>query len=475
MAAAIWWIRRDLRLNDNQALTAACQSASEVIPLFIIDPKLEKSPGISERRKSFLWDGLRGLQSDIEAIGGRLVIRRGTPVDVLTQIFAEHNIQAVYAGADYTPYALLRDQKVGAALPLNLIGGSSLSHPGSILKSDQTPYTVFTPYSKAWLATNPPASVVPLPPPARISTPPGIAVDSIPKAEIRFNSTIFPAGETASQTRLKTFTEGENPLLYGYSEDRNRMDIHGTSQLSPYLRFGMISPGQAIASANASLARTDDPEAQKGVRTWINELIWREFYISILYHYPHVLKESFQADYDRIQWVNDKQDYADWCEGRTGYPVVDAAMRQLLSTGWMHNRARMIVASFLVKDLLIDWRWGERWFMKNLLDGDPAANNGGWQWTAGTGTDAAPYFRIFNPILQGKKFDPQGDYIKRWVPELSRVPANFLHTPWEMPEEVQWKVGCVIGHDYPRPIIDHQFARERTLQAYKMVKSSRSD
>lgn len=475
MTATIWWIRRDLRLNDNEALTAACQSARDVIPLFIIDPELEKSPNISQRRKAFLWRALRVLGKDIEKIGGHLVIRRGNPVDVLTQIFAEHSIQGIYAEEDFSPYARTRDRRVSDVLPLHLIGGSSFSHPGSILKSDQTPYTVFTPYSKAWLATHPLESVVPLPSPAKISTPLGMASDSIPEAEVRYNSHLFPAGEIAAQTRLKIFTGGETPPVYGYSEDRNRMDINGTSQLSPYLRFGMVSPGQAIAAAHAALALASDPVSQKGVRTWINELIWREFYISILYHFPHVLKQSFQADYDRIQWVNDEQDYADWCEGRTGYPVVDAAMRQLLSTGWMHNRARMIVASFLVKDLLIDWRWGERWFMKNLLDGDPAANNGGWQWTAGTGTDAAPYFRVFNPILQSKKFDPQGDYIKMWVPELSRVPVNYLHTPWEMPDEVQWKVGCVIGHDYPSPIIDHQFARERTLAAYKHVKSSRSN
>ncbi len=207
--------------------------------------------------------------------------------------------------------------------------------------------------------------------------------------------------------------------------------------------------------------------SRRGAETWLNELIWREFYMMVLYHHPDVLEHAFQPTLRGINWRNDEAEFAAWCQGRTGYPVVDAAMRQLVTTGWMHNRARMIVASFLVKDLLVDWRWGERFFMQHLVDGDPAANNGGWQWTAGVGTDAAPYFRVFNPSLQGARFDPAGAYVRRYVPELANVPAKFIHEPWKMPPEVQRKSGCSIGHDYPLPIVDHALARERVLAAYK--------
>jgi deoxyribodipyrimidine photo-lyase len=240
----------------------------------------------------------------------------------------------------------------------------------------------------------------------------------------------------------------------------------GTAQLSPYLRFGMISARQAAVAALAAIDAACTPETRKSAEGWLNELIWREFYVSILYHFPDARRMSFRAELEAIPWENDEDQFAAWCAGCTGYPVVDAAMRQLVQTGWIHNRVRMIVASFLVKDLLVDWHWGERWFMQCLLDGDPAANNGGWQWVAGTGTDAAPYFRVFNPALQSQKFDPEGAYVRRWVPELARVPDAYIHTPWAMPLSVQQQAGCVIGRHYPAPIVDHAWARERALVAH---------
>ncbi len=249
------------------------------------------------------------------------------------------------------------------------------------------------------------------------------------------------------------------------------MDIDGTSRLSPYLRFGMVSAREAAVAAMEAQAAKDS-QTSKGLSTWLNELIWRDFYIHILYHYPNVSRESFRENLRAIPWGNDLHAFDAWRFGQTGYPVVDAAMRQLTETGWMPNRARMIVASFLVKDLLIDWRWGERWFMEHLIDGDPAANNGGWQWTAGTGTDAAPYFRIFNPVTQGFKFDPNGVYVRRWVPELSNVPDNAIHEPRRLTPVEQLAAGCVIGRDYPHPIVDHALARERTLAAYGNTKES---
>jgi deoxyribodipyrimidine photo-lyase len=235
----------------------------------------------------------------------------------------------------------------------------------------------------------------------------------------------------------------------------------------------MVSARHVFSAARAILPGEDDREGRNGVRTWMIELIWREFFQAILYHFPHVRRESFRTATRNVAWRNSRSDFDAWCMGRTGYPVVDACMRQLTETGWMHNRGRMIVASFLVKDLLVDWRWGERWFMQHLLDGDPAANNGGWQWSAGTGTDAAPYFRIFNPVLQSKKFDPQATFIRRWIPELSSLPDAYIHEPWRMPPERQVECGCIIGETYPGPIVDHREARERTLQAYAQAKTDR--
>jgi deoxyribodipyrimidine photo-lyase len=274
----------------------------------------------------------------------------------------------------------------------------------------------------------------------------------------------FLAGEAEAQRRLEKFTTS---FIYRYMEDRNRMDLDGTSGLSPYLRFGMLSARQAAWAVREAESLAVGINARNGAETWLNELIWREFYAAILYHFPYVRETAFRPTLRNIPWRDDQDGFRAWAEGRSGYPVVDAAMRQLNSTGWMHNRARMITASFLVKDLLIDWRHGERYFMQHLLDGDPAANNGGWQWTAGTGTDAAPYFRVFNPVLQGKKFDPTGTYVRRWVPELSAVPDTYIHTPWEIPTSLQAKLGCVIGKTYPAPIIDHAMARQRVLAAYR--------
>jgi deoxyribodipyrimidine photo-lyase len=275
---------------------------------------------------------------------------------------------------------------------------------------------------------------------------------------------IFLASEAEAWQRLETFTDS---IINRYAEDRNRMDLNGTSGLSPYLRFGMLSARQAAWSAREAEARAKDAASRVGAETWLNELIWREFYATILYHFPYVRRTAFRTKLRSIPWRDDSAGFTAWADGCTGYPVVDAAMRQLNATGWMHNRARMLAASFLTKDLLIDWRNGERYFMQHLIDGDPAANNGGWQWTAGTGTDAVPYFRVFNPILQGKKFDPQGAYVRRWVPELAAVPNEFIHTPWDMPIDMQAKVGCTIGKNYPAPIVNHHIARQRVLAAYR--------
>jgi deoxyribodipyrimidine photo-lyase len=483
MTTAIWWIRRDLRLTDNQALTYALAHAEHVIPVFVLDPGLLNSSYNSAKRLAFLLGGLRQLATDLQAKGSYLVIRQGRPIDELAVLIAESRAEAIFAEADYSPYARRRDDQIAEHLPLQLVHGLTVHPPTAVMKTDGTPYTVYTPFSRAW-KTLPisPANAV-LPAPGFISTTAGLPSVPLPTDPSLPDTVPFVPGEAEAHRRLKAFvgqlgpatsyTSGDNYPIFDYADTRNRMDLAGTSQLSPYLRFGMLSARQTVATALKAIEIAPTTQTRNGATTWLNELIWREFYISILYHFPQVRQGSFRPNYDDVPWDNNVEAFAAWCAGRTGYPIVDAAMRQLVQSGWMHNRARMIVASFLVKDLLIDWRWGERFFMQHLIDGDPAANNGGWQWTAGTGTDAAPYFRIFNPILQGQRFDPNGAYIRRWMPELMNVPDKYIHAPWKTPNQVQQQTGCRIGQDYLAPMVDHMWARARTLVAYRQAKDSR--
>jgi deoxyribodipyrimidine photo-lyase len=437
---------------------------------------LLNSPYVGHKRVAFLFGGMRQLDADLRARGSRLVVRRGEPLAQLRTLREESGATRIFAEADFSPYARQRDTRVGQALPLHLTGGVTLHPPGAVRKADGQPYIVFTPFSRTWKALPLPSERDVLAAPEALPAVPDLPGLPVPDSPALPASVPFLPGEEEAQRRLAAFVEGDNPPIAHYVQERNRLDLAGTSQLSPYLRFGMLSVRQAVVSARTAAAAADragrSAQGSKGAETWLNELIWREFYIHILHHFPHVRGSSFRVKYEQIAWENDPDAFAAWCEGRTGYPVVDAAMRQLVETGWMHNRARMIVASFLVKDLLIDWRWGERFFMQHLVDGDPAANNGGWQWTAGTGTDAAPYFRIFNPILQGKKHDPEGAFVRSWLPELARVPDRRLHAPWETPEEVQREAGCIIGQDYPAPVIDHAWARERTLAAYAQARET---
>lgn len=465
MTTTIWWIRRDLRLKDNLVLQTALQGTTAVYPLYILDPVLWQSDYVGSKRLAFLLAGLRALDNDLRQRGSRLLLRHGRPEAVLPQVLAETGAVMVVAGADYSGYAKARDGRVATQLPLHLVGSPAIRPPGSVLKKDGTPYTVFTPFSRAWKALPLPHQRDLLPAPSHIPTPDTIATESIPATPVLPTSVPFLAGEAEAQRRLARFLQGG---LAGYANSRDFMGEAGTSGLSPYLRFGMVSGRETAVSALESIATS--PTTHAGAESWLNELIWRDFYIHILHHFPHVSRDSFRPQWDAIAWRNAPADFAAWCAGETGYPIVDAAMRQLNATGWMHNRARMIVASFLVKDLLVDWHWGEKYFMQQLVDGDPAANNGGWQWAAGTGTDAAPYFRIFNPVSQGKKFDPNGVYVRRWLPELANVPNAYIHEPWAMPPLIQRSSGVQPGQTYPRPIVDHQHARQRTLAAYAQAK-----
>lgn len=479
MAAAVWWVRRDLRLDDNAALQAALAHSGphgRLIPLFILDPALLASDWVGAPRLAFLYGGLRALDADLRARGSRLLVRRGRPTAVLADLCVQTGATAVFAEEDYTPYARRRDAAVAAAVPLHLQPGLTVHHPTAVQKQGGGPYTVFTPFKRAWLA-------LPLPrsaqlPPAPETLPPlddpaaPVWSDPLPAEPALPETVPFEPGEAEGLRRLRRFVGGP---IWRYAEQRDFPARQGTATLSPYLRFGMVSARRVVATAVAASAAAANQEQREAAQTWLSELIWREFYQGVLYHFPHVRRGSFRPEYDRIAWRNAAAEFAAWREGRTGYPIVDAAMRQLWQTGWMHNRARMIVASFLTKHLLIDWRWGERWFMQRLIDGDPAANNGGWQWSAGTGTDAAPYFRIFNPIAQGEKFDPDGVYVRRWVPELTAVPNQYIQQPWQMPPAVQQRVGCLIGRDYPAPIVDHAQARARTLAAYQAARRPDAD
>jgi deoxyribodipyrimidine photo-lyase len=454
VTVSLWWIRRDIRLQDNTALLEAGKNGIPVIAVFILDDVLMKSRW--NRRQRFLISGLHNLKQQLEQKGSGLVIRQGEPVVELQKLMREINADGIFAEEDYSPYARQRDAAVKRVLPLILIQGCTLVHPMGVKKPDGKPYGIFTPFSRIWKSLPiihfHQEKIPNFVPSARL--PLSIPLPQVDEIEG------FPATTAEAERRLDHFLAG---CVTSYGEDRDRMDLDGTSRLSPYIKFGMVSIRKIIAVIRDSDGYSD----KDGKATWLNELIWREFYQSILYHYPRVKKEAFNARFRQIAWRDSPDDLRAWKEGQTGYPVVDAAMRQLFSTGWMHNRARMITASFLTKDLLINWQEGERWFMHQLVDGDTAANNGGWQWTAGTGTDAAPYFRIFNPVLQSRKFDPTGAYIRLWIPELRELPDEWLYEPWRMPEHRQKEFGVFIGKTYPSPIVDHTLARDRAMQAYR--------
>ncbi|MDA1185101.1 MAG: deoxyribodipyrimidine photo-lyase [Acidobacteria bacterium] len=447
----IWWVRRDMRLHDNVALYEASRRGTPV-PVFVLDKQVlgSRYHRNAQRRINFMLDGLHILAADLRAVGSRLIVREGRAEDVLTSVAAEVQAMEVFATADVTPFSRLQEVQVGRRVALSVFPGIGIRPSGAVSKPDGSGYAVFGAFRRTWLSTPLPE---PIAAPTRLAAVPedilGIDVVSAPVFG-------FPAGEAEALRRLDQFTLER---IDGYSEGRNRPDRDFTSALSPYLKFGMLSPRMAAART----VEHDLNEERDGASRWLDELLWREFYMDVVYRQPRVLREEFNPRLRGIQWVNATDDVEAWKAGRTGYPFVDAGMRQLLHTGWMHNRARMVTASFLVKNLLCDWRIGEQWFMDQLLDGDPPSNNGGWQWSAGTGTDAAPYFRVFNPVVQGQRFDPTGEYVRRWVPELAGVSGRGIHEPWKLSAES--RVG------YPLPIVDIAESRRRMMAAYAKARS----
>jgi deoxyribodipyrimidine photo-lyase len=483
---AIHWFRRDLRLHDNAALAAALERYAQVVPVFLFDPYLLKSANAAPARLVFLLRCLEALDENLRRSGSRLIVRIGRPAEVLSRLVQETGAAALSFNRDYTPYALARDAQVTTRVQAQGAAVASyqdevLVEPGELTTKSGVPYTVFTPYSRAWrnaLAAQPPVpTALPLER-LRLTDARLMNLPTEPLALPAWASQAKEAaqwvhlagGEEAGLARLHRFLDLANSLgIAGYARQRNLPALDATSRLSAFFKFGALSVRMAYTLAEEARRQTRNDMIYASISAWINELAWRDFYIQILAQFPYVRGGAFKRDYDRLEWENDQQLFQAWCEGQTGYPLVDAGMRQLRQEAWMHNRLRMTVAMFLTKDLLVDWRWGERYFMQHLVDGDLAANNGGWQWSASTGTDAQPYFRIFNPVNQSERFDPDGTYIRRYVPELRRVPTRFIHAPWEMPLEEQRRAGCHIGKEYPAPIVEHHARREQAIALYRRV------
>ena len=425
----VFWFRRDLRLNDNAGLYRALKAGIPVLPIFIFDKNiLSKLQNKQDKRVEFIHTAITNLDAELQKLGSSLQVFYSTPDKVFKELTTNYNIQAIYLNHDYEPYALERDNHVRLFFEKKDIAFKSYKdqcvfEKSEVTKDDGKPYTIFTPYSKKWKLKLNDFYVKPYPTEK-------YAFNFFKQKQAKSHIPALKDLGFESTDLVIPSTTIKKQLITNYKENRDFPAINGTSHLSVHLRFGTVSI-RALAKA-----------AQGLNETWLNELIWRDFYMMILSHFPHVAKNSFKPKYDKIMWRNNESEFKVWCEGNTGFPIVDAGMRELNTTGFMHNRVRMIVASFLVKDLLIDWRWGEAYFAEKLIDFDLSANNGGWQWAAGSGCDAAPYFRIFNPTEQIKKFDAQYEYIKNWVPEFNTA-------------------------QYAKPIVDHAKARIRTLATYK--------
>lgn len=422
----VFWFRRDLRLEDNHALYEALLASDAVLPIFIFDPAILDQLEPSDARVNFIHDLLCGIQKKLELHGKSLAVFHGDPLTIFQQLLYNHPITAVYANRDYEPRARERDKAIYELLatkniPFKTYKDQVIFEKNEVVKDDGLPYVVYTPYANKWKTLFATQTIKSFPSETKLA--------ALTKHNYPF-LTLQEIGFVPSHIRVSPYNVSTQ-LIDNYEQTRNFPAINKTSYLGAYLRFGAVSIRQMVKLAAGS--------AQK---TFLNELIWREFFMQILWHFPHTTRASFKPKYDAIAWNNNEADFEKWCAGQTGYPFVDAGMRELNATGHMHNRVRMIVASFLCKHLLIDWRWGETYFAQKLLDYEQASNVGNWQWAAGSGVDAAPYFRIFNPSEQIKKFDSQLQYIQKWVPELHEL-------------------------SYPAPLVDHKFARERCLQTYK--------
>ena len=467
--AALFWFRRDLRDEDNAGLHQAARACRRLHCVFVFDRAILDSLPRKDRRVEFIHGSVAALRESLRRRGGGLHVLHDAATSAVPRLAAGLGVDAVFANGDYEPAARARDESVRAALErdarrLHLAKDQVLFEKDEVVSRAGRPLSVFTPYRNTWRAALDDFHAEAYPAPAAAVLARDDAQAPMPSLEsLGFERTDLATldvrcGMDGAQGQLEAFL----PRLDGYGAERDFPARGGVSRLSVHNRFGTVSI--------RALARAARARASTGAATFVDELAWRDFFFQVLWHHPRVEREAFRHEYARLAWPNDERLFAAWCEGRTGYPIVDAGMRELVGTGYMHNRVRMIVASFLAKDLLVDWRWGERFFARHLLDYDLAANNGNWQWAASTGCDAQPYFRIFNPVTQSKRFDPAGEYIRRHVPELARIPPRHVHAPWEMAPIEQQAAGCVVGRDYPAPVVDHARQRERALALYRRAR-----
>ena len=464
MALVIHWFRRDLRLSDNTALAEALK-AGEVLGVFVLDPGILKRKDTGAARLDFLYAALGDLDRELRRRGSQLLLRRGAPEAVLGAVARQSGATACFFNRDYEPYAIARDARVTEVLHAQGLSVHSYKDDVMVEAGElpgPRPARVFTPYYRAWLAAISLAALTPRSLQGRFVGASAVSSQPIPGpgASAAGLRRAAAGGRAAAVSDLERFAAGP---IQAYAADRDRLDRPATSRISPYLRFGLVSIRECLRLARRT--------GGAGSEAWERQLAWRDFYRQLLIAMPRLEAGPMDDRMAGLAWNDDPAALLAWREGRTGYPVVDAAMRQLAAEGWLPNRARLIVASFLVKDLGVNWQAGERVFMERLLDGDLANNNGGWQWVAGTGTDAQPFFRVFNPVLQGRRFDPEGVYVRRWCPELEGVPASTIHAPWSLNESEQRRSGCLLGRDYPRPIVDHQQARQLALARFNAVRS----
>ena len=469
----IHWFRNDLRLEDNPALDFAARNAPAVIPVYIWSPDEEGSWPLGAASRVWLHQSLSKLDRSLRDLGSRLIIRRGPVLKTLRALIKESSARGVVWNRRYEPDIVEREKLIkselrGVGLEVESFNSLLLFEPWEVSTKDGSPYRVYTPYSKNCFAKGVTRKLYPQPElvsPAVVQTLTVEELDLLPKVDWAGGiEESWTPGEVGAKAALGSFLEN---IVLSYDTERNSPDRPGTSRLSPHLHFGEIGPVQIWHALN-DLDVADD---QPGVLTYRKELLWREFGYHLLHYYPFTAFEPLRSEFKRFPWEMNRKLLRAWQCGRTGYPIVDAGMRELWHTGWMHNRVRMIVASFLVKDLLIPWQEGAKWFWETLVDADLASNTFGWQWTTGCGADAAPYFRIFNPTAQGEKFDPNGDYVRRWVPELAKLPAKYIHSPWTAPPVELREAGIELGKDYPEPIVDHSYARGRALEAFESIKA----
>jgi deoxyribodipyrimidine photo-lyase len=468
---ALVWFRRDLRCFDHTALHTALTQADQVYAVFVFDRDiLDALPSRYDRRVEFIWHALGELDTQLRQRGGGLMVLQGKAREEIPRLAAQLGVEAVMTHHDYEPQAVARDAAVAAALQQQgrawlTFKDTVIFEKTEVLTGAGKPFSVFTPYKNAWLKKLTPAELAPRScEHGQLAMPlPGYALPDL--ATLGFEHTnLLELGLHPGMTGAQTLLDDFATRISAYAERRDFPALKGPSYLSVHLRFGTVSIRQLARLAHAQYLRGD-----RGAEVWLSELVWRDFYFQILANFPHVVERSFKPDYDRIPWEGDETLFQAWCQGRTGYPLVDAAMAQINQTGYMHNRLRMVVASFLTKDLGLDWRWGEAYFAAHLNDFDLAANNGGWQWAASTGCDAQPYFRIFNPVSQSEKFDAEGKFIRKYVPALAKLSKQALHAPWEYPLECEL-AGIRLGVDYPLPVVRHDEARKKTLARYAVVK-----